>query len=222
MRPEDSLRELYQQATAGADREGCPSRDQLAALAAGGAAGRDRGRILDHVASCNRCAREVQALRRLEPRPREVANELEPGAGVPRPAARFRRRHGLLAAGLVAVALGGTTLLNPRSPAPAAGVVRSAAEAAARPAPDSRLEAAPAELSWPPQQGATGYRVRLFDAGAQVLWDGEPVAAPAWQLPPAARENLLPGRSYFWTVDIEGSVRRRSLGPFWFHLEASS
>ncbi len=57
--------ELYARAVAarsGGDRSGCPSPEELVALAVGRLPGRDRLRMLDHVMSCAACGREYALL----------------------------------------------------------------------------------------------------------------------------------------------------------------
>ena len=86
------------------------------------------------------------------------------------------------------------------------------------PPSDARLDAPPSQLDWPPQVGATGYSVTLYDAGAESLWTSQPTLDDMIVLDQDVLTQLQPGASYFWTVSAEGAVRQSELGPFWFHI----
>lgn len=90
---------------------------------------------------------------------------------------------------------------------------------AVTPASGSVLESAPATFAWPSELGATAYRVTLFASDAEPLWVSEAVTASEVEVPAAVRARLQPGGAYFWTVEVEGSVRRGRLGPYELSLE---
>jgi hypothetical protein len=87
------------------------------------------------------------------------------------------------------------------------------------PASGSVLERAPTNLAWPPEVGATAYRVTLFTSGAEPLWSSEAVTGTEISVPAEVRERMEAGGAYFWIVEVEGSVRRGRLGPFELSLE---
>ena len=186
--------------------QGCPGDDALAALAVGDLSAEERVRVADHVAGCVRCSGDYRLLA-------EVHREAQ--------AARPRRSPGpwlsIAAAAVVAVAVGVALRVGPSTPA--TDHLRGADPArAVTPAPDAKLAAPPAELAWGAEAGAVRYRVRLFDARAERVWESEPSPAASQPLPPEVRARLTPGSSYFWVVDVEGPGPGRRLGPFWFQL----
>ena len=238
MLAESSLRDLYVVATTTEDRDDCLSAETLTAVATREATEVERDRALDHIATCSHCAQELRTLRTLKPWAREVVRELPlstrptlvpeggPSSLAPPTARRATSwpRQALLAAGLAAVVLGGFFFGQSASQSadPRRDVLRGTAEATVRPAPDARLHEAPSLFTWVPEQGATSYRLRLFDAGARTLWESRASAETFAKLPADVRANLQPGRSFLWTVEIRGDVQTQTAGPFWFHLEAPS
>ncbi len=76
----------------------------------------------------------------------------------------------------------------------------------------------PRLFNWPDQAGAVGYRLRIFDAGAELLWSSGQLDQSTCRLPVEIARRLSAGRSYSWTVEVEGSVQRGELGPFDFLL----
>jgi hypothetical protein len=88
--------------------------------------------------------------------------------------------------------------------------------------PESGAELAspPTEFAWPPQPGAEAYRVQLFDASGAVVWRSERLAQARFDLPLKERGRLERDRVYFWTVEVEGPLDKRRLGPFTFRLGA--
>lgn len=100
--------------------------------------------------------------------------------------------------------------------------LRSSVAAAVRPVDGAILAAPPTELQWTAQRAASGYRVRLFDADAQLLWHSSEVREPRLQLPAGVDEAFKPGQSYMWTVDVGGAVQRQRLGPYWFTVDVAA
>ncbi|MDY7092309.1 MAG: hypothetical protein SX243_04970 [Acidobacteriota bacterium] len=127
------------------------------------------------------------------------------------------------AAVVVLMAVGGLQLWRVNTgdvdPGPPGGERLREATGAVTPAPGSVLEQAPSTLSWPPEVGATAYRVTLFASDAEPLWTSEAVAVSEISLPAAVQERLEAGGAYFWIVEVEGSVRRGRLGPYELSLE---
>ena len=100
-------------------------------------------------------------------------------------------------------------------------MTRGAPAGDVRPAPDSELSAPPRELAWPGAPGATGYRVRLYDARAEPLWESGLLEEPRIEVPTEAisiMEAAGEGAAFLWTVEIEGPPTRDPLGPFWFRV----
>lgn len=186
---------------------GCPPDETLAALVIGEAENPERAALADHVSSCRRCAQSFRTLLELD-----------------REAGRLRRRRipptaWAAAAAIAVVALaGGVLWLGPGLRAPQAvdgGALRAPA-AALRPAADAVLAEPPESFSWTPQAGATGYRVRLYDESAGLIWESPAVVESS--APLAAPPSLATGGAYFWTVEVEGPAVRSRLGPFWFRI----
>jgi len=191
--------------TLAAEPAGCPGDDALAALATGELDDAERTRVADHVTRCARCTADYRLLV-------EVHEEAA--------ASRRRRRNpwlSIAAAAAVAVAAGVALRVGPAGSDRLRGGEPSRAVA---PAPDARLATPPAELTWGADPGAVRYRVRLFDARGERIWESEAAPATSRPLPPEVRARLLPGASYFWVVDVEGPGPARKLGPFWFQLSS--
>ena len=114
---------------------------------------------------------------------------------------------------MLAIAAGVWLVMSPA--APPGDVMRGDSDVVA-PAPGSKLDQAPARLVWPPQPGAASYRVVLFDASAEQLWESPPLAGTELELPQEARALIRPDANYLWLVEVEGPATRRELGPFRF------
>lgn len=116
----------------------------------------------------------------------------------------------------VAVAAIGITTLTHQSPTGDLDALRGDG-AAVSPLNDVTLAAAPAELAWSPQAGASAYVVMLRDESAAVLWTSPPQQADRLLLPPEIVRLLSVPGTYLWTVEVHGAAAR-SLGPYWFHI----
>jgi hypothetical protein len=138
------------------------------------------------------------------------------------PAARSRPRSRRL---LPSLALAATTLLAigaavwfaTLQPEPPRDAMRGGDDGVV-PAPDAELDELPTHLAWPPQAGATGYRVVIFDARAERLWESALLDGAEVALPPEVRALLRPGATYLWLVEVQGLAARRELGPYRFTL----
>jgi hypothetical protein len=186
----------------------CPDGEALAALATGEVPAEERLALADHVAGCAACASDFRLLRELHEEARRTP--------MPEITRRPVRRRPWLRAGLAAALLVGVATLASRHEGPVDGV--RGALVAAVPADGVVLETAPTELSWPPELGARGYRVKLFQGDGQPAWESETLAAASTPVPGAVREQVAAGGSWYWTVEVEGPAQRRRLGPFWFRL----
>ena len=236
---EGELQDLYRQHTGGGDREACLTAEVIADLARGELSAEERRRAAIHLADCSDCSLELRMVRGLESWAADLAPKLEGGSAQPRgreagavtdlAAARQARdasRRGLarprwlpaaIAAGL-ALVVGSAYLLTPSAPAPPGDVTRAESVAGLEPAVGTAVEEAPELFRWPAQQGAASYRVRLFDASAELLWESEPLRGPEARLPSEIRHRLESGSTYSWTVTMEGAVQRSRLGPFAFRV----
>jgi hypothetical protein len=58
----------------------------------------------------------------------------------------------------------------------------------------------PTELDWKMVPGAVAYDLRIQTSSGIVVWEGTAEEPPA-VLPDAVREELEPGRTYFWAVE---------------------
>jgi hypothetical protein len=179
----------------------CPDAETLAGLAIGDTEGVDRRAVADHVATCPSCAADFRVLR-------EMHREASRQGAAPRPS-----RRAWIAAAAAALA---AVLLTPLVLRERPDGVRGTAVATV-PADGAVLATPPAALEWPAEPGARGYHVKLHRADASLLWETDSAAPPA-ALPPAVRDGMRAGDSWYWTVEAAGPVQRRRLGPFWFRL----
>ena len=187
--------------------EGCPGDEALAALVAGELAGAERALVADHVVACARCPAVVRTLRELHGEARRVEDA-------------WRRRRTLPFAAAAALVIAAGVAFFTQRPVPDEALRSPGGAAAVSPGADALIAAAPTELRWPSQPDASAYRVRLFDATAELVWEAPAVAAPPLELPAELAGRLRSGSSYFWVVEVEGSAARPRLGPYWFHLTA--
>lgn len=192
----------------------CPGDEELSALVVGELLASDRQRLVDHLVGCRSCCDSYRTLQELH---------AEASAGEPAPASRRRWRAGLAFAAAVLAALGLFRLFAPPGPAQQDGAetaLRSALPlAAAVDPPDGAVGPAPRSLSWPAQVGATGYRVVLFDAAAEPIWESEVSTELSLEVPESIRPSLIAGDAYFWVVRTRGLAERSELGPFWFEVD---
>jgi hypothetical protein len=121
-----------------------------------------------------------------------------------------------LAAAAVLVGLGLLLRGTPRS-----DDVERGAAIVTTPEDRAELPSPPRTLTWQAQPGASGYRVRLFDSSADLLWESELADRPAIALPASVADDLEPGASYFWTVELEGPAEAARIGPFWFRISGA-
>jgi hypothetical protein len=184
----------------------CPDAETLAALALGEGGARERGAVADHVVTCAACAADFRLLRELHGEARRT----------PMPEVARASRRPWLGAGLAAALTLGVGMLAFRPQGPTDEV--RGGLASTRPADAAVLEAPPVELAWPPELGARGYRVKLFQGDGRLAWESATLTAPPASVPSDVRERVRRGGSWYWTVEVEGPARRRRLGPFWFRL----
>jgi len=184
----------------------CPHDDVLATLVTGETVSAERARLADHIVVCRRCADTYRAL-----------TDLHRAAGHGRLGGNARRLSWAIAAAASVTLAVWVAKPGSREAAPETEVVRAhAAVTRAEPAPGAQLEQPPGVLTWAAQPGAT-YRVKLFDAAAEPLWE-QVSAEPRVVLPPGVRARLTAGAAYFWVVEIQATSGPDRLGPYWFSL----
>jgi hypothetical protein len=187
---DDDLRSLYRRTMVRprqAEGEACPPPEALRSVAEGEADEDARLTVLEHVAGCGDCQRELALLAHVaDTRARRRAVPIRVPGGVPM---------GWVAAAAVLVLafIGGRALATRESAAP---VMRGNAPSVTLVAPTGRLPAAPAPLFvWRSVEGATRYEVEVLGPGA------EPVAvATVRDTVMPAPSDLEPGVRYRWRV----------------------
>lgn len=208
----DPLGEVYRRLQAPGS-PACPAPERLADLVLGQVSGEERERLADHVVACRRCSEDARILLETHREARgELGAEAVPGR---------RRWFALAAAAVLAVAALGILLLR-QVPEIESAERGSAPRAAGLTPPDAAaLNEPPAHFAWPATAGAEGYRLKLFRDSGDILWESDRFGATQIELPPDRRALLERGRSYFWVVEVEGSLERTRLGPFTFRVEES-
>jgi hypothetical protein len=191
----------------GAGSDQCPSAEALATVAVGDAPASDRDRIADHAVSCRRCSEDLQILMR---------THLEAQAA-PAPR-RLAHRTWIAAAAIAAIAVGALLWTRTNQPDESLRGDRPRQQTVVTPLDGATLASPPEKLRWLPQPGAESYRVKLYDASGEAVWESERVVEPSVTLPPSAAPRLQSGRSYFWTVVVEMPLEKQRLGPYSFRL----
>ncbi len=212
---DDDLKALYRERTEPATRDACPTADEMADLAAGARSAADRERLTGHLAACSACADEFRVLGELRP--------VIDGAARPRPA--FDWRYLAAAAALVLVAgLAFVVWQSSRTNLPPRPIDRSGQTSQIETTPSNRatLDAAPAALSWTAVDGATGYRVTIYDFESTPVWESPLVRTSTVDVPEEVRARLRPGTPVYWRVVATGDYDRQELGPFQFSVTAGS
>jgi hypothetical protein len=170
----------------------CPDDDTLAAMAEGALGDEDRATAIRHLSGCARCRSQVASVARALADP-DVVRELR--------TARGRRRRAAGWQGWATVAAAAMLLLfawpqgfnevqhrsAPITAAPAPTAVRPVGTVAEAPS-----------LSWTPVNGADRYRVTLFDAQLELLYEVE-LADTIAVLPDSLQ--LTPGETYWWRAE---------------------
>lgn len=164
----------------------------LAALADGRLGAEHRESAIAHVSTCGRCRGALASVARALADP-GVAREVRTLAG------GRRRAYGGWAAGLAAAAVLLVALLPGTFQEPAR---HRAPPITAAPAPEAvwpaGVVAGARSLRWTPVSGADRYRVALFDAAGEVLYQAEVTGTDA-ALPDSVRPT--PGATYWWLVE---------------------
>jgi len=207
-KPEASeWRNAYRELMASGSPE-CPGDEVLAAMASGEASSEERHRTADHIIGCRKCAADYRLLLDLH---------AEASGGRRR---RFSRwlLPAVAAAGIGAVGVGLAWFRHLPVPPPAEMLRGATQSSPVQPEDGAELGEAPRLLAWPEQTGATGYRVRLFDESATVVWESVPLANATLLLAEEVTAQVRPGRWHFWTVEVGGPVARKRLGPYWFRV----
>ena len=190
----------------------CPEELALSSLVDGTVQPGPRAEMIDHLASCGSCRREVAALSRLCAEP-EIRRELEQlRAPEPRTTRqRLARIGGVIGAATAAAAVG--LLLVPRfqagDPTGASDHRGSVWTLSAPPlaiAPAGPVRESP-RFVWTSVPRADRYELTLFDQTGVILWEtraSDTLAA----LPDSV--SLAPGTPYFWKVEAQQGFDRWS------------
>lgn len=214
---DDELTAAYRRSVVrdGTTAAACPDEAVLERFLLGTLEPAERHRLADHLEVCGACAALLRELELLAAWAERAAAARRSGAG-----RRVVVRRALAAlAAVVVLALGGSLILTRvDGPPPPAGDVSRGTARDVSPPPGAAVAAAPAAFDWPDEAGAAAYRLRLFGPRADLLWESGRLTDSACPLPAAVAESLAAGGLYSWTVQVEGPVQRRELGPFGFEI----
>ena len=138
-----------------------------------------------------------------------------------RPAPKTHGRRWQVPAALAATVVLGLAIGLPNlqrvEETPPGNAVR-AAQAETAPPSGERLAVLPEQLRWPAEAGATGYRVVLRDATADIVWTSGVLEEPKLPLTGDAAAAVAGLKTCIWSVEAVGPAEPREIGPFWFHL----
>jgi hypothetical protein len=193
----------YRAATADCpvDGDGCPTADELVALADGALRGPRREAVLALVASCARCA-DAARFARASAGP---IGDAVAAAGLDAPtagaAAAARRAPRWLPGSVAAILVAGMLLAY--LPRDGEEPLRGAASAI-EPADGAALSAAPARFAWSGAGAACGVTVR--DASGARVWRSATTLDGSAVVPADVRAGLRPG-TYLWRLECGGVAR---------------
>lgn len=140
-------------------------------------------------------------------------------ASDPRTARFGGRRMWMPAALAAALVLALFILPRPGTLPDAEHTLRSSANASDTfPAHRAEIRAAPKELRWPAQRGASSYQVKVRDASGTLVWTSENVEETRVDLPSSAIPDPQTGGSFLWTVDVRLGAAQTELGPYSFKI----
>lgn len=173
----------------------CIDDDTLAALAEGTLEADIRAAVLPHMSACMRCRSQVASVARALADP-QVAREIRTAEGGRR--GRVRRT----AWAAVGVAAAAVLVLIAMPARFEESAPHRAPPITAAPAPEAIGPVGPVadapSLRWTPVSGVDRYRIALFDAGGEVLYEAE-LAGTVATLPDSALP--APGETYWWQVE---------------------
>jgi hypothetical protein len=191
---DERLGALYRNALASKiphDRAGCPSPEDVAALADASLPEARRLALVDHVGACAECSRDLALLR-------SVAAARQPAR---------TRQIALAAAAVVALAVGVPLAWRAVSPPTEGDVLRGSGHHVALVAPAGVVdEEAGRVLVWRRAEGAVEYLVELSRAGAVEF--AASTRDTTLALPDSVR--LVPGSDYEWSVETRVAGERLS------------
>jgi hypothetical protein len=195
---ESRLGALYRRVVASRvphDRAGCPSPEEVEALADGSLPDARRLALVDHVAACADCARDLALLHSVT------------AARPPAPNRHIALAVAAAAAAIIVLAVGAPLLWRALSPVRYGDVLRGSDRRLALVAPDGMVTAEEARvLRWRRAERAGEYRVELMRGGA--LSFGATTGDTTLTLPDSVR--LDPGADYEWIVEARVDGERVS------------
>lgn len=177
--------------------------------------------IVDHVTSCQGCARLFQFLLDLERKEKELAAAIEAGSPQ-RPAGFFRAgfRELYPAIGLILVLALSIMLIIGR-PGKGSSDYRAGGGQIHLLSPRGETRMEGLTFRWNDPAGHGSYILEICDEALRPIWKSEELLATTLILPGAVKDRLTPGSSYFWMVtDVSSDGRARGSGMIRFVVQA--
>ncbi|MCI0489914.1 MAG: hypothetical protein L0229_25255 [Blastocatellia bacterium] len=225
---EEELKRIYQRGTARRLRQGreCLSPETFERAAMGEMNSSERERMTSHLMICSDCAREYRAVRSLG-----AVFEQPLSGKETMPAARSQRlwerlspsawrAAAALSAVILAITVSLTLWLNsrqvyvPQSSERGGVTMRLTVE----PSDKAQLSEAPQKLVRSVVERAESYRVALYDYESTLIWESPSVTDTSITLPQAVRNDLKPGKLFYWQVTVQEGIESRRSDVFQFTI----
>lgn len=163
--------------------------------------------VVEHLAVCAACAEEWRLALALVSGESESAPEVRTARG-------RRALLGLVAASLVAAALGGSLLLrHAAGPDVGRSEMRGAEEATRSPDDGATLPRSEFLLRWTPVPGALSSDIAVFTDANEVVAQREGIQEDRYRVPAASLRPFASGSTLYWTVTFNLPAGRQLDSP---------